>query len=771
MIYSLLLLSSVACRNKDLVIGEEINGGDAIVLSASTVRNGVEGTVTRAGIIDGHGKETAFEKNTRLTLLMVSENKDNSADKKYTVTYGLALGNGKAAGDDDNVDTKSTISFATTKTQTVQNYEDPSHTETVRSQNINEGDGRLCYWNDAHDRKSIMSIYGFAVNGTILPHGAPWYQRINGKQNIVNNGWETMPNDFDYQIGREDNGNKIRWTIGQYLGSSNDFKAQSFVSLLYKDDLSYSNNLTGANRLEFNASTKQFTTGTMKFNRAMSMLSFKIQLGEGFDASSSENFSFKNGNVALKGFYKQGYLNIKDGDWEDCTICDDAVYNGQSGYSWNKIANVTEGKTIDQIDDHTYYLLALVIPGTDLTTSGVADAVTFQIDNDVYKVSMQQLYDAIKANDNNVTGSVVKEDVLVGGTKLKAGNNYEFTFTIAKSKVGITAKLVDWETATMQMEGYTTGDNMKISLSDAGTTLTGTPSFDLYTSAKVSDSYSADIPVTVGNNGYSGYTKWTVSETSTAGIYQTQHYWPSSKTYYHFRTLSPTNTSVLTDESTDYFDILGGSLVSPVTSIDYQWGAPFKTTPSCNSDNSGFKTISYAIGPTKDQIKILQFHMTSHVFVDLLTSDGSDAVTLAGATVKLTNAYQNAKVKLGDGAIYGHSSSGDITMSSDHHDKAGDIPEYDYSYAIVPQMLTGNGSGTGKVGIVITLADGNQYTIEDLSKLTTTVSGNKQAVETWNPGKKYYYKFKLTKTGIEPLQATIKDWETVSANYDDVTIE
>lgn len=791
----MLLIFCVACDDQDITTGDEnTSGKDPIVLSASNISSTGNAPTTR-GIIDGQAKETAFEKHTRLTLLMVSENDPtNPTETKYTVTYGLAKGSGKNAASWNDTDGFSAISFATTQTPetSTQVYTDPTGASLESSKTNTYGDGSIRYWNDAHERKSVLSIYGFAINSTILPAGALWQQKINGIENTAGRNFEAFTS-LDYTI--KSNLSDGKWRVGNHNLDATNYSVQNYISLLYKDDLLYSNNLSNQGgsdgRLNFNQSSKQFDKDkVLQFKHAMTMLSFKIKPGAGFDKTKSDNFNFKGGtNIALRGFYKKGNLNIKTGEWENKEV-ENNVNVESKYYNWRTIANVTNGKNIATADNHEYYLLALVIPGTDLTTANVDDAVTIIIDDNEYTISMRELYNAIhevSANNDTQNETKVDDSVLEDGTKLKAGNNYEFTITIAKTAVSsIEARLVPWEKAIAIAKAYNT--HVKLSLTDSQGAAVTNSEFSLYRAEGT----------TYGGTDYNGYADYnwekgysdpaTTNETGTSGVYSTNWHWPDNKTFYHFRTIFPISESILGNDATSYITLSGGSIAggSPIWT-DYQWGAPFNSGSSlayshtsgfCNNEDKAQGQIYKAIGATDNTIAITQLHMTSQVFVDLDTSTGDDKVNHTGATVTLTNLATTANLQLGNGLVTGHTGYANVQITSDAHAASNPIPAYDYSYVVIPQKLTGNGNTTGvgnasgTVGIKIKLTDGNEYFIEDLSSIQGTPSGEiKQDVTTWDPGKRYYYKFKLTKTGIDPLTATIVNWEIVEATYDDVQIQ
>lgn len=766
---------------------------------------------TRAEIIDGNGKVTAFEKNTRLTLLMVSKDAATTptADK-YALTYGLAIGSGKAPGASDAPATSS-ISFATTKTADKQVYTDPTNVNPEADTPIptSEADGSMRFWDDAHGRTSKLSIYGFAVNNTILPLGAPWNQKVNGEANNANFGWKALPNDYNYTIGREDGSSTAKWKVGDQRNNAN-YNSQSFKSLLYKDDISYSNNISGTNQMQFGKQTTgKFDSGVLTFNRAMSMLSFKVTVGGGFDATKADNFKFETGtNIALKGFNKEGYLDIKEGKWKEESIGTDAIYHGKTGYSWNKIANVTEGKTINQIDDHTYYLLALVIPGTDIKNSTEAEAVTMIIDGNEYKISMKQLYDAIIANKSTWKSGWTDKDVFdkldteTEYVRLKPGINYEFSFTIGKTAIDkISAQLVDWTNVVAQ---EFSPKNTYITLdlkNNEGTLLNeDTPVFDLYRSTATSPTIDSQFKDWNWEKGYNESAELTHK---TGSLYETKWYWPNNKTFYHLRTVNKgahINTGTSIDN--EYVSIFSGPINDTYTAVttdissnykdgkynDFKWGAPFKKqlnnqdytityspeTGFCNNATKENGQIYYAIGPTESTINFTQFHMMSNIYVHLVTTESTDPnhIDLSTITfVKLYNFAQDAKLYVGNGLVTGYSTYCTAGEEMTHHTSHVDVtgtPGYEYSFRVVPQSVSA--VNDNKKSIVITTEAGNLFTIDDLSQIKIKdETGN--YIDPWQPGKSYFYTFKLTKKGIDPIQVTEVDWKNVEANPEDVQIQ
>jgi hypothetical protein len=53
----------------------------------------------------------------------------------------------------------------------------------------------------------------------------------------------------------------------------------------------------------------------------------------------------------------------------------------------------------------------------------------------------------------------------------------------------------------------------------------------------------------------------------------------------------------------------------------------------------------------------------------------------------------------------------------------------------------------------------------------TSVGSGKYTINTWYPNFQYIYTFKLTKTGVESISATIANWGTVTAEEETVVIQ
>ena len=174
---------------------------------------------------------------------------------------------------------------------------------------------------------------------------------------------------------------------------------------------------------------------------------------------------------------------------------------------------------------------------------------------------------------------------------------------------------------------------------------------------------------------------------------------------------------------------------------DVCWGAPFTAAGE----------ISKGIGPTKNTINLVLSHMMSEVTIALTTSEGSDAVILSGALMELSGIYPTGIVRLGDGTVT-------PTGTPESVNNTNQVP---WTHGFVPQSLDG-------VVLTITTGDHNQYlvTMKDVLE-----NGKSEKVTSWVPNHKYSYTFKLTKTGIAGISATLADWVEVTAGDDNVKIQ
>lgn len=728
--------------------------------------------VTRAVITDGTGKTlNAFDVNTKIFMVMKSEYDTGNPDfaGAQTTKYNVARGD-VLISENDNTNNRSVVKFDTKNQR---------------------------YWDDAHARSSMLSVYAYAQKGQ-----STWLNcSFNGKE------YKTEADaDQPYAWTTTEIVPTILTWRASHLGSP----AQDATSV-QAQDLLFSNNLadngTGKDkRLKFNFSTRKFPQvgeANMIFYHAMSKITIKIIEGEGFkkpEATASDfKFTTSGGNIILKQFNHTGKFDIKQGEFIDIP----------SGGSSDIPSIYLKSNTPSATDSNPHYVLeALTVPSiANNGASRIVDdrkslandvMVEFSIDYNLYQVTHDDLYEALKDNVN-----ATKKSDNGNYIPLEAGKNYVFTFTVGKTRIkNITAQVVDWEDVDAE---NVTPSNARITLSvedRSGSTSTGavTSDMDIYRALDEAPS------ITDTYEGYNWTTKYTVDGKAqwknttlaydgTENRWSTDWFWESNKTYYHFRTLSPITQVVTADAGGDYTAISSASCSNEAGYNQMAWGAPFfdvadgykftySTAKGFDGTGSGHQ-IYKAIGPTKDQIKVLMFHMFSGVHFTIKTTSGTEKVQLYDPTgtkrtkVDLVGYYKDGKVLLGTGLV---NTDGTISTEGSPYGvgfaSAADATEYadqEYFFSAIPQDLT-------NVILVITTPDNNQYKVamKDVKSSSVsnnnianpyTQSGGKYIIDRWYPGFRYTYSFTLKKTGITDLQATIVDWEDVTAGDDDVKIE
>lgn len=661
----------------------------------------------------GHAA-TAFAANTSLYMVLKSEHPDYPTDESKVPMYSRSIG---------SVTGSTTSSF----------------------NNVTFGEGYQRYWEDSYSRSSKVSVFSACVPG---------------KNSTLTIGGSDSYNQNDYTWSSTTITPTIDWPL---TGVSGTLASQD-AAFLTDQDLCFTNNVSGDNRIAFDTSTKKFLAKKMVFHHALTKVTFKIKRGNGFGTGTEVfNFTNDNENIVLTGFNTNGTLNISTGEFSSITST-----------NITSLASSTE-------TGFDYVLTCLMLPGSTLNGSDkdALDKIYFTIDNNKYHIKKSDLATALSGKTVGTNSTTALTD-----SKMRPGVHYIFTLTVSKKGIDkLSASVVDWETATAD-EITPTNARITVSLLD-GTHLTGAnPDFNLYRKASVAESIRDDF---VDYNWATGYAanKATLTQNSTAGIYTaieaggtTPWYWPDNKTYYHFRAVMPLNHTVTTDaENGDYISLTGA--IAPFT--DVCWGAPFKTTTGTltYSTTSGFDNTSgeshqiyQAIGPTSETITLQIFHMMSDVTIRLTTTTDANQVDLTGATVKLTPLYSAGRVRMGDGLILTTGSAGDVT---------GTVVDVDgqsykqWKYGFVPQSLTG-------VVLTITTTDNNQYkvTMHDkkatitnstITNPYTSAGSGKYTINAWYPNFQYTYTFKLTKTGVESISATIANWGTVTADQETVVIQ
>ena len=751
------LLAIVACSDDDVLNGGNDEGKTPIELAAGVAEGSFAAPAMRAVVTNGQGKTLrAFNKDTHLFFVVKAE--DNCQEPghiaeaaKWGYNYATAVGQENPAGG-----SQSTISFH-------DNY---------------------LYWDDAYARDSKVSVYSIAAANS------------TSKETMKIGTVDIATTNKKIDFTTAENGLLVSWTIGKCddgagVADANKRNYQNQATI-GSQDLVFSNNIQDLNTLRFNnKESGKFDKGHLVYYHALTKLTVKIICGEGFNGDGTD-FQFTNkeygqdNSFSIKGFYHTGQLNIGTGAYMNLhTRTFSSIY----------LSNTNPNQSATPY----YTLEALVFPGTDMSAGELTDMFSFEIDNNRYDISRAALYAALEnGGANNLS------EILDGG-KLKPGYNYEFTFTVGKTKIkNITAKVADWETVEAANQ-FPSNAHVVLKLEDRGTDIT--ENVNIYRSAEVTDKLipSHDI-TTVAGMGYKWAKKYeqpNVFKHVTKKL-DTTWYWPDNKTFYHFRAIAPTTVTVVPTPATpqtsdadcyvqltakeNYTDAEG----TPHSYTDVRWGAPFfekePSDPTSNTEKfdygpvtNGFDgldpdalgyeadkhQIFHAIGATDYGINLIMFHAMSEVTINVVSVAGDAQVAVDGVKIQLQNIYTAGKLMMGNGLVVG-------TGDKKNYDFQGSSSTW--TYGAIPQDLSG-------VLLDIKTTDGNHYKVDMGRVISTSVTNENLKnpytgsaltgynIDRWYPGFKYVYTFKLSKAEVQLLKCTILEWEKVVAGDDNVQIQ
>ena len=569
------------------------------------------------------------------------------------------------------------------------------------------------YWDDAYGRDAKLSVYAFAVPGKTST------DNTQVKENLL----AAPENDKIWSNG--DLAHTVAWNVST---------TQTSESIL-NEDLIYSNNISGDNKLKFNLDDAndtdgpgKFEQGNLQFKHALARITVNLNKGKGFAATNCFNFTGGN-NVTLYNIPTSATLDLTNGTWSNATS--------------NTVASIY--KKSSTTDKHE--LMAQVIPGAKYTKGSNDNAMSFIIDDNPYYITYDMMYKALNTTVNATSMTKLTDTDVT----LENGLNYIFNINVNKTAVTMTATVEGWTDITADI---TDPSNARITLNLLNN---GTESNDVkfYRSAITTTDLNDDPQNKEWATGYKakGTDNW---------------FFENNMTYYHFRAVN-TSADVKTDATNgDYFPIAAGT-------TDYLWGAPINssTIPAYNVTNGYADAINPAIGATTNAINMTQFHMMSQITINLTTTKDETAVDLTGSEVTITRIDNNGKVLMGSGLITLSGSTTDVKLNKAEN-------SYTYTLNVIPQLLERKANSTDDndyIGISIKTATGkSMYFCERLSEIkAATVAGTQhtkgEAITRWYPGHTYTYTFNLAKTGIKDMKASVVDWIKINAETQNISLE
>lgn len=654
------LLSLAGCSNETDIAMSDADK-HPIMLSAGSEMSG-----TRAVITDGTDKTlNAFAEATDIWMVMQSEYKALSGDNSHP-------------GELDYKGNKATTNCVTMGTT-------GNETATGSKENVvNFTTANKRYWDDAHARSSALSIWALAVpgvTGTKLATTGTW---------SATTGWCRPISPV----------NPIDWTIDWTIPT------EQTPATVKANDLCFSNNV-GANAMKFNPTTSAFESGKLIFYHALSKITIILKEGEGFDKSSSSDFTLD--NITLKGFKVNGTFDVVEGEFS----------------STGAVTPITQmAQKQKTAADQT--LEALVMPGTDLEGT-LNDAISFSLDGNAFKVS----------------AATLKQKLIDGGatsfTNFEAGKNYVFTFTINKTDIDVTATIAGWQDITAADEAPMI--NVQTCYGEEGTNFG--KGFSFLRSTSLASGYANEATVSYAAS------KYTMSPLL---------YWPNHNIHYFFRGISPlisadgTPTDKVTGTNIAVQNVAYSAGTYP---SDLMLGYPRTTTETCPHSNV---VATNGICATEGTIRMNFQYVMSRVQVILTTNETDGATNKVKfdehTVMEIVGGYKEGVILLQDGSSsFDGKTSADYTM---HRKAASDV---NYEDAVIPQSLDGL-----NFRITVTDTDGNQdkyETVLGIKEIEVTEGGTTKKINEWLPGKHYTYTLYITKTGVK-VTATIKDWITAS---------
>ena len=674
------------------------------------------------------------------------------------------------------------------------------------------------YWDDAHGRKSQLSVYAVAIpdknSGTLLPE-----TKLSIGTLGENSKWasESTPD------------NTIAWTV------SADQSAAGTVS---NQDLCYSNNIqadegrgkNGVYRYNFDTGSYptfpgcnedgtikpglengvmkyttpsaskpgKFDRGHMIFRHALTRITVKLTAGDGYDPSTAFVVDHVQINKIRLADGTNTKLNLVDGTW--------------SGYTTGQTITKMEKATPQASATHHREFVAQTIPGDEIDQNSTENRLELVVDNNIYYITDKMLFTAFsKSATDDISGDTLT---------LRQGRNYEINVTVSKKKIdNITASIIPWATVTSSNMDVNNA-YIQLDLYDpSGTAIDGSYSSNPPLLFRLDDPSQNFIFSDDQWKHYKWYTKYdkysSLAWDGTNSRWTTNLFFETNYASYHFR---------MTNEKTDNKIHLGPGSSGPFGEADYfdidtsekdiWWGAPMLKTATLKYDyehtasvtsgtdytsplDGGFSSsIHWGIAATESPIEFTMLHIKSQIDVVLKTTTGPDAVKLYDETksgddryakVKVVRAFNSGNVELGRGMVKTSDSAGEYVMKLptynsrfyDYFATANEATNAYWSYYVPQELVRNSGANADDfVGIEITTPDGNVYKINRLSEITEKTVGSdvgqgqaeSQKILRWLPNHHYTYTFTLKKTEVTAT-ATVTKWNEVTAGNEDVTIE
>lgn len=562
------------------------------------------------------------------------------------------------------------------------------------------------YWDDAHGRNSLLSVYAVAI-----PNRSSLSSSTAADNAIIEEGDLTSAatGEWGADLATAPT-HTIKWTVS---------KSQTSATL-YTEDLVYSNNIQadetlgkdglywfdysnntwtpgtaeahtptgesthGNGRMQFRlsntsdpASAGKFDKGHLKFNHALSRITINLVEGEGFNHSTDKSdFKFTDATNKTVNLYAMNYggtLDIKAGTWSNTTAITSTDPLRIASGDHNSTSSTSGGTTTYTSG---YKCSAQVLPDYQFNNSSTVNVLDFTIDDNTYYIENKMLWKALNDNAGALNDGKNGLDASATSYTMLQGKNYVFTITVDKKKIeSVTATVADWSNVAAANENINNAHVDFTTYVENGTGKTKvTSDLHLFRLPEVlTDINTSTAP---DATAYSGAYTDEATASYASDKWSTNWFFENNKTAYHFRALNNVacyGTSGSSHQSNFTSDKKAFNMYNgAITSNDYHWGAPFTTADGTKyyeynvADDEGFKALLHkGITSTKSTINITQLHMMSQINVIVRTTDkynngtsdvaASNSVLLENSSnqceVTLTRLYNHGTVDMGTGFI------------------------------------------------------------------------------------------------------------------------
>lgn len=496
----------------------------------------------------------------------------------------------------------------------------------------------------------------------------------------------------------------IGWTIRRNQRAAADFQ---------QSDLLWAPTITKVAYIKGASKDANHGTLTLPFTHAMSKVTVLVEVGDGF----ASNYAFTNDSVTL--FNGTNQFNTV------CTATAPTSVLSASGTP-RRIMTKKGSAVTNAASKRECKFEAIVVP----SVLDAQDEVFCMVyaDGNTYSVPVTA--------DMRATAAGKWGSKLSAGDLMQSGVNYVLKVHVDKAKVTLEAYVTDWESVTAETvngEIIFTPDIVSNSGISATAVTTANANFDIFKAASLSAIDAAgSASATYTYNG----TTWTSGQTL---------YWQNSSDDSYFRALANYDATRILDCSTTPSKTMqqGGT--------DLLWGVTSAHIGTDKDNVTHNYTEGQVITPRTGNVPLTFHHALSKVSMQLETStDPAKAVVLTGATISISNLYDEATLTLSTGAAdkTGRTVNATAVSAFAPYDGTGAAASKLEQYLMIPQTISDNAK------VTVTLADGTTYS---LKLKDCVITGTSTKISEWERGGYYFYTIHLEKEVLR-MEAWIKDW-------------